>query len=108
MKKNLLYVASLTLVMVLVNFSSCKKTSSNYNPSCSGATKTYSADAAPVFQSACAGCHSGKYDNYSGVSADKSDIRSKVLDGSMPQNSTLTDAQKNAIICWIDAGALNN
>jgi hypothetical protein len=28
--------------------------------------------------------------------------------GSMPKNSTLTNDQKDKIICWIDAGAPNN
>jgi hypothetical protein len=31
-----------------------------------------------------------------------------VLSGLMPQNATLTTAQKNTIICWIDSGAPNN
>jgi hypothetical protein len=26
----------------------------------------------------------------------------------MPQGSTLTTAQKNSILCWIDSGAPNN
>jgi hypothetical protein len=26
----------------------------------------------------------------------------------MPKNSSITSAQKASIVCWIDAGALNN
>jgi hypothetical protein len=31
-----------------------------------------------------------------------------IVSGTMPQNATLTPAQKNSIICWIDSGAPNN
>jgi len=87
----------------------CSKssTSSSYTPDCSGAAKSFTKDVLPVFQSVCVGCHS-KFSSYSGISADKSSIRSKIVDGSMPQGTSLSSAQKNNIICWIDNGAPNN
>jgi len=38
----------------------------------------------------------------------RTSVRSSVASGSMPKGSTLSDAQKNAILCWIDSGAPNN
>lgn len=88
-----------------------------YTPSCTGTAKSFSADVLPIFQNVCsaAGCHNsgstngpGALTNYSQISAVKSNIRTVVLSGVMPKNSTLTSAQKDNIICWIDSGAPNN
>ncbi|MEI7492409.1 MAG: hypothetical protein WCK92_13495 [Bacteroidota bacterium] len=88
---------------------SCKKSSTSpaYTPDCSGAAKSFSSNVLPVIQSSCVGCHS-KYSNYSGITADKAAIKSTIVDGSMPQGSSLSTAQKNSVVCWIDNGALNN
>jgi hypothetical protein len=93
--------------ILLIALTSCKKATKDFVPDCSGAAKLFSADVLPVIQSSCVSCHSG-YSNYSGICSSKSSIRSKVVDGSMPQKSSLSDAQKNAIICWIDNGTPNN
>ena len=87
----------------------CSKSSTNpgYTPDCTGAAKSFSSDVSPLIQSACTGCHS-KYAGYSGITGDKAAIRSTIVDGSMPQGSSLSSAQKNSIVCWIDNGALNN
>jgi hypothetical protein len=87
-------------------FVSCKKDSS-YTPDCSGAAKSYATDVAPLFAGECNGCHSN-YSSYSGVFSDKSAIRSSIVSGSMPKKSSFTDAEKNNVVCWIDAGAANN
>ena len=88
-------------------FVSCKKDSSSYTPDCSGTAKSYATNVVPLFTSECNGCHS-EYSTYTGISADKSNIRSSIVSGSMPKKSSLTDAEKNNVVCWIDAGALNN
>ncbi|MCX6306898.1 MAG: hypothetical protein NT040_18180 [Bacteroidetes bacterium] len=87
----------------------CKKSSTTpaYTPDCTGAVKSYSSDVSPIIQSACANCHSN-FSNYAQISGDKSAIRSKIVDGSMPQGGSLSAAQKNNVVCWIDNGALNN
>ncbi len=46
--------------------------------------------------------------NYTQVFNARTSIRTAVSTGAMPQNATLTAAQKNSILCWIDAGAQNN
>lgn len=88
----------------------------NNNP-CAGVTSTFSANVLPIIQSVCgvATCHAagsfngpGPLTTYTEVFNARVQIRAAVSSGSMPKNSTLTTAQKNNIICWIDAGALNN
>ncbi len=107
MKKCFVYCG---LILALISFFSCKKetssSSTSYTPSCS-ATKSYSIDVKPIIQSNCVSCHS-QYSNYNGLNADKSSIRSDIYSARMPKNSTLSSTQKDAIICWIDAGASNN
>jgi hypothetical protein len=103
------FMKKLSLILICVAaLSACKKTSStSYTPDCTGAAKSYSTDVAPLMTSSCVGCH-GNYSSYSGVNSDKSNIRSNIVSGSMPKNGTFTDAQKNAVVCWIDNGAPNN
>ncbi len=102
--KKLIFVLLCTALL-----SSCKKTttSNSYTPDCSGAAKSFATDVFPVVNGNCAGCHS-KFSNYAGISGDASSIRSMIVSGSMPKNGSLTTAQKNAVVCWIDNGAPNN
>jgi len=106
------------LVAVSVIFS-CKKnsTSTSYTPDCTGTTPTYAATVSALISSNCAtsGCHGagsgegpGALTTYTQIKNSASSIRSSIVSGSMPRNSTLTTAQKNNIVCWIDAGATNN
>lgn len=92
----------------LTIFITCKKKNStkNYTPNCSG-TKSYINDVAPLINSNCVSCHN-TYTNYSAIKTSATSIRNAIVDGSMPKNSSLTEAQKNNIVCWIDAGAPNN
>ncbi len=95
-------------------FLGCKKTSSSsYTPDCTGAAKSYQTNVAPIIQSACLGCHdsgSGRVNlsGYSALFSNRSSVRADIVSGRMPQNSSLSDAQKNNIVCWIDNGAPNN
>ncbi len=98
------------LIFVLVctaMISSCKKSSTSFTPTCTGTAKSFTTDVLPVMLSKCTSCHSS-YSTYSGVSGAKSSIRSYIIDGSMPKGGSMTDAEKNAVICWIDNGAPNN
>lgn len=109
--KSLLFIIAFVAVFQI----SCKKSEKNsttnsngYTPNCSS-TKSFSAEVFPLINASCntSGCHND-YSNHSQINADKASIRARVLNGSMPKNSTLTSAQKDVIICWIDAGAPNN
>ena len=86
--------------------------------SCSGISPRFSADVQPIFNTVCSvsnTCHAsgstnigGPFTNYAQVFAKTSNIRSAVLSGVMPQTGSLTQAQINSLICWIDSGAPNN
>lgn len=112
MKYSLLFIAVAALFI-----SSCKK-ETVFVEDCSGAAKSFLTDVTPIVQTSCAtstGCHAsgssqgpGALTNYAQVFAAKSDIKKTVANGTMPQNSSLTGAQKSAIICWINSGAPNN
>jgi uncharacterized membrane protein len=100
------------LGILLVSISlliSCSKdnSSSSFNPSCSGTAKSYANDISPLIQSYCHSCHTN-YSTFAQLSAAKNSVRSVIVSGSMPQGTTLSTDQKNAIICWIDNGAANN
>lgn len=96
---------------------SCSKSSSNFSTDCSTA-KSWSTDVSPIIQSSCttnSGCHGtgsthgpGALTSYAEVFNSRSAIRSAVASGTMPQNGSLSTAQKNAILCWVDSGATNN
>lgn len=112
----------LTFILVfIVTLAGCSKD----NDSGGGTTvncstvpnKAFAADVSPIIQSVCAidGCHGfgsangpGPLTNYTQVFNARVKIRSAVASGAMPQGSTLSSAQKNSIICWIDSGAPNN
>jgi hypothetical protein len=97
-----------SLLFAAALMTSCSKSSGPaFVPDCSGAVKSFSADVMPIFQSSCNGCHNN-FSNYTDIVSDKSAIRSKIVDGSMPKKSSLTSDQKNSIICWIDNGTPNN
>jgi uncharacterized membrane protein len=114
----------LSLSILLVAAIACNKKddsgsgNNNTSLSCTGVAATFAANASPVIVSKCAtgsGCHGSGATNSGGVltthaqiSAKKDAIKASVVNGSMPKNSTLTTAEKQAIVCWIDAGALNN
>ena len=107
----------ITALAFLLLFISCSKDSVPFTADCS-TTKSFATDVSPIIQSSCAlssGCHAigssngpGALTNYSQVFNGRSAIRTAVANGTMPQNGSLTSAQKNAILCWIDSGAANN
>ena len=85
---------------------------------CSGPAKSFAAEVNPIIQASCAinsSCHGansttgpGPLLNFSQINAVRTTIRSVVSSGQMPPGGGLTGNQRNAIICWIDNGALNN
>ena len=85
---------------------------------CSTVTnKDFAANINPIIQTFCnqQTCHDvastngpGPLTNYAQVFSARSNIRVAIASGLMPQNATLTTAQKNSILCWIDSGAQNN
>ena len=113
MNKVIIVLTGLVIILLL----SCAKGKVDYSPDCSGAAKSFSGDVSPVILSYCAtsGCHAtgsgngpGALTNYSEIFNARSSIRRQVGNGSMPKNNSLSNFQKDAIMCWIDNGAPNN
>lgn len=107
-----------TVFVLIIGIIACSKSNDNNTATitCSGA-QSFSTDVNPIIQSFCAisGCHAsgstngpGALTTYQQIFNNRSEIRTAVANGSMPQNSTLSSSQKSAIICWIDNGATNN
>ncbi len=125
MKKNTLF--SFLFIFIAIIVASCSK-SDNTTPgvpgggaktfSCVGITPKFSVDVQPILTTVCSinsSCHAGgstnsggPFTNHTEVNARKSNIRAAILAGIMPQTGTITQAQINAFICWIDSGAPNN
>lgn len=97
---------------------SCSKDNGGTNSDpCNGVAKSFSANVNPIIQTYCnqPNCHNagsvngpGSLTNYTEVFSARTAIRGQISAGLMPQNTTLTTAQRNTIICWIDSGAPNN
>lgn len=116
MKKAILFTSLLFFTTLLIH--SCSKDDAvKEDTSCDGVAKNWTTDVMPLIQTYCnqAACHEagstngvGPLTSYSEVFDSRLRIRDAVQAGLMPQNTTLTAAQKKTIICWIDSGALNN
>ena len=121
MKKTLsvLFIISASITLII----SCSKGGGTTggggggNLDCTSVSKSFSADVNPIVQNFCntVGCHAtgstngpGPLTNYTQVFNARTTIRPAIESGRMPQGSTLTTAQKNSFLCWIDSGAPNN
>lgn len=91
-------------------FATCKKKDTDkpatYTPTCSGA-KSFSNDVLPLIQSKCWKCHTNMAD-HSQIKSMAAAIKDNVISGIMPKDDNLTNAQKDIIVCWVEAGAPNN
>jgi len=122
------FIAALCITVMIV---ACSKSSDDntppgggggggggtFVPDCSGPAKSFTTDVSPIIASSCAisGCHAagstngpGALTNFTQVFNARGAIRTAVASGLMPKTGTLTAAQKNAILCWIDTGGANN
>ena len=118
MKKRIVF-----LITVLVIIASCSKSSEDNGDgggsnTCTNVPKSFAVDVNPIIQSTCtinAGCHGsgsvhgpGELLTYTQIFNARVNIKNAVASGLMPQTGSLTTAQKNTIICWVDSGAPNN
>lgn len=112
--KQFLLMTFLVLTGALI---ACKKSSSGFTPDCTN-SYSYATDVAPLITTYCATnsrCHAsgssegpGALTSYSAIYNNRGSIGNSVSSGSMPQGTTLTDAQKTIILCWISGGAPQN
>jgi hypothetical protein len=95
---------------VIFLFATCKKKDNAkndaYTPTCVG-TKSFANDVFPLIQSKCWRCHNNM-DNYAEVQILAASMKDMVISGIMPKDDKLTNAQKDVIVCWVEAGAPNN
>ena len=115
-----LVVTIILTISVFITISCSKDSGSGGSTTldCSTVTnKAFAANINPIIQASCnvAGCHAagsvngpGPLTNYNQVFNARSTVSSAVSSGRMPQGSSLSTAQKNSILCWIDSGAPNN
>ena len=85
---------------------------------CTGVANAFAANVSPIIQSTCATdatCHGagsvngpGPLLTYTQISNASVTIKTAVANGTMPKTGSLTSAQKNSIICWINSGSPNN
>jgi hypothetical protein len=113
------YPIVVLLALCVLIIIACSKNDNSSDPAiCDTVTnKNFSNDVNPIIQTFCnqATCHDpgstngpGQLTNYSEIFNARIAIKGQVQAGLMPQNTTLSAAQKNTIICWIDSGAPNN
>ena len=117
MKKGIIFI-----FIIFIAFASCSKSSSNTGggttTNCANVPKSFSTDVNPVIQSSCtlnSGCHGsnsvhgpGELLSYAQIFNARVNIKTAVSSGTMPKTGSLTTAQKNSILCWVDSGAANN
>ena len=85
---------------------------------CTNVPRKFDTEVKPVMLSRCAtgsDCHGagstnsgGVLNNYQNIKNNSVLIRHVVLTGIMPKGSSLTSAELNTIVCWIDSGSPQN
>lgn len=76
-------------------------------------TITYSSNIKSIIDVNCVQCHGngGNFPDlttYENTRANADLVKSETQSRRMPQGSSLTNSEIEAIACWVDAGALNN
>jgi uncharacterized membrane protein len=87
----------------------CKK-NQTFVPVCDGSNPTYDADISLIISQNCVQCHSN-YSTYAGLSSATSNgsfTKEVLTNQTIPQNSSLSEAQLNKIQCWVENGFLEN
>lgn len=75
---------------------------------------SFDASISPIIENKCAvsGCHNGSQAPdlrvFKNIHDNAGTIKTVTGNGSMPQNGTLTQNEKDLIACWVDDGALDN
>ena len=121
MKK--MFIMAIAGLLVLI---ACSKSSNDNTPPPGNTTldcstisaKAFAADVNPIIQTKCASdgaCHGSGSTNgpgalldYTAIKNAASQIRTAVASGAMPKTGSISTAQKNSILCWVDSGAPNN
>lgn len=98
-------------VSLVILFFACSKKSTLIDLSTCDPDVSYNGQVKSIIANSCAksGCHNGSADptllDYASVFANAARIKSSVMNGSMPKNSSLSSTDKQALLCWIQNGA---
>lgn len=120
--KKLTLAILLVIGCIIFNISCSKKSSTDTGGGggtpCTGVAAKFAADVQPILTTVCSinsNCHAsgstnsgGPFTNHAQVAAKAATIKTVISNGTMPQGGSLSQAQKNAFICWVDSGAPNN
>ena len=121
----------LVIIAAFLLIASCSKSGGGGDPggggnggggggtaNCTGVAAAFAANVNPIIQASCATdatCHGtgsangpGPLKTYNDIFNARVAIKTAVGNGTMPKTGTITTAQKNSIICWVDAGGPNN
>ena len=74
---------------------------------------TFTKDVKPVIDANCIQCHgsggnSPNLTSYNSISASANSVKSEVASRRMPRGSSLSQDDIDAVVCWVESGALNN
>lgn len=74
---------------------------------------TFSQNIKPIIDAACIDCHGigGNFPNltsYSAISSNANSVKAEVVSRRMPKGISLTQSEIDAIVCWVESGALDN
>ena len=119
MKNVKIAIGLIFLMTMMTSYLSCVNddVESTATVDCSGVAVTFN-EVSSIISTSCAtssGCHGsgstrgpGALLSYTQIFSARNSIRTSVANGSMPQGSSLSSDDKNAILCWIDNGAQSN
>lgn len=100
---------NLFFVFLIIFAGACSSTKSTQTTNVECTTQTpdrWSTSVQSIVSTNCASCHTHQsYSNYSSVAADASAIASAVSSGRMPQGTSLSAADKEALVQWAVCGA---
>jgi uncharacterized membrane protein len=108
----LIFSILVVLSLSLANCSKSKDTKTDTEAtipdgSCTTAQAPHFTTVQTIFSTNCDSCHGHNFATYANALGAKNSIFSYVNAGSMPQNSTLSQADKDAILQWAACGAVN-
>ena len=109
-----IFIFAIGVTISVISIQCTKKTETTKVASTCNPLISFSNTVKPVLDRNCntAGCHDDQVitalNTFQIVHDGAAQIRLSISTGKMPKNRTMTDADKNAIFCWIDNGAKNN
>jgi uncharacterized membrane protein len=114
--KQTIILSALIFVAAATCITSCKKTPKVDAAICNALDTKWSTAVNTIVQTKCAtkGCHDGSakggtFTTSQGMAANASDCLSEVSSKSMPKGGvTMTDAERNQVMCWLQDGAPAN